>query len=147
MSKTQDGAQIPSDDAQTAHSNGTEVEAGHEAEDSHEAESPSAERRRLIALDDGNPEETVYVVSGAASKDSSYHNDRDCRYLRRATTCLETTREAAQKRERPPCRRCVDGLVEQDRDSQITDCPLCGETVGDIPAHLPCDGEQDGESA
>lgn len=76
-----------------------------------------AERERLIAQDDGDPDETVRVGRPIHDRGRCYHRvDTECRN----DQCDETatfTREEAQRRSLHPCRFCV--LEDVDR----TDSP------------------------
>lgn len=59
-------------------------------------------------LDDGGPQDTVYVPTNKRSVSRIYHDDPECSSLKgRGATLREYSREAAQRRWTGPCRRCV----------------------------------------
>lgn len=59
-------------------------------------------------LDDGDPDDDVYVPTNNRSVSRVYHEDPECSSLKgRDVTLREYSREAAQRRWCGPCQRCV----------------------------------------
>lgn len=100
------------------------------------------ERVELIEQDNGPADDTVWVTpAGASGTSEFYHQDRDCPRLKGGSKKVrrEWSREKAQRRQRAPCRVCV--LSHEPGGTGEVDCPFCGTTVGKLPSHLPCDGD------
>jgi len=67
------------------------------------------------------------------------HFDEQCPMLQRAET--PHWKDASAVELLPTCKMCEGddyGTSEENHDYDVT-CPLCGESVGKLPPHLPCD--------
>ncbi|WP_284007797.1 hypothetical protein [Haloarcula pelagica] len=85
-------------------------------------------------------DEYVFVSAGKNHK-HRFHRDPECGHLQRAA---EITRKRLDDIavHFEPCRRCAGGTGHNQRgEMDEQPCPLCGEPVKELPAHLPCDGD------
>jgi hypothetical protein len=69
----------------------------------------------------------------------AWHSDPDCHHLDGVpeSGVRETDPEEAERMGLDECKSCAEG-AGGDRNNG-TECPYCGETVGLLPDHLPCD--------
>lgn len=73
------------------------------------------ERIDRQALDDGDPEDTVWIKIGGMGGDGNgyYHNERGCAALKSANNVDDATRQEAKERWRAPCGKCTVDLSVQ----------------------------------
>jgi len=78
----------------------------------------------------------VYITKKSQS-DKHYHTDTSCvcipeTYIEREKSQVEATAD--------PCSVCVMNGNQKIHKTKHPHkpCPYCGETVGNLPAHLPC---------
>lgn len=73
------------------------------------------ERQRLIARDDGDPEDVVWLPA-AARTDRAYHDRQDCQNAQSAYEVEQVTRAEAQAMLGAyPCKRCVLETVDEQK--------------------------------
>jgi hypothetical protein len=67
-----------------------------------------------------------------------YHRRPDCGYL--SQTDRDPKRIRTDQRDNPPCHHGDCWGTQARLDEHDNTCPYCGEVVGLLPYHLPCDG-------
>jgi hypothetical protein len=67
--------------------------------------------------------------------DSAYHTDRDCRHVGPNHRPVGDDHGLVQ--DLPECSECAGESPEE--PTIEAECPYCGETVGNLPPHLPCE--------
>lgn len=65
------------------------------------------ERRRRIAEEDGDPDDTVHLPQGKSTHVDCYHSSPHCYTIRHDSTVDEVTRETAHQNGKAPCRVCI----------------------------------------
>lgn len=99
------------------------------------------DRERLIQLDTGVGTDPV-VISDSNNNGSrrhyhveNGHHDTDCPHAPDET--VVKSRRWAQRRELPPCSRCVLGGGENPENGYVDkNCPFCNAPVKKLPHHL-----------
>jgi len=81
----------------------------------------------------------VFYVKNHRTDNEIYHKDRECPRITKADNEIkQTTEEQAQHRGRRQCQDAHCWGTTQ-REEYGAECPFCGEKVGKLPSHLPCD--------
>ena len=71
------------------------------------------ETERLIARDDGDPDDTVVIATTGRNNRSCYHETHECSCLANTRDIERWSRSKAKLWNRPPCKHCVLEDVER----------------------------------